>query len=298
MSAPEEPPRPRTANWIVTGLIGMFGVVGFTLAVRSGRTDSALLFVGLPVLLAVVLAMTPARTAHGRVFLFTTVCLLLASVALQEGAVCVILAAPLVYGVVHGTTALIHWWRSANRPYYAVAVLPLLLAGGVEGSTDGLRIDPEQSVQVVRRITLPADQFAERIAAGPKPVPVRSVPLRLLGVPLPRQVSGDGLAVGDRWVFAYHGSSHGPGGHLVVEVERAEPGRIGFRFTEDTSITARWVTWRRAELNWRAVDSGQTEVRVTAAYQRGLDPSWYFGPVQDALMHEGAGHLLDMLALT
>ncbi|MEO3742809.1 hypothetical protein [Plantactinospora sp. B5E13] len=297
MSEPEEPPRPRIANWIVSALIGLFGVVVFTLAVRSGRSDSALLFVGLPVLLAAALAMTPARTVHGRAFLFTTVCLLLASVALQEGAVCVILAAPLVYGVVHATTGLIHWWREVNRPYYAVAVLPLLLAGGVEGTTDGLRLDPEQSVQVVRQIALPADQLAARIAAGPRPVPVRSIPLRLLGVPLPKQVTGDGLAVGDRWVFAYHGSSHGPGGHLVAEVDRAEPGRIGFRFVEDTSITHRWVTWQHAELSWRPVDNGQTEVRVTAAYQRGLDPSWYFGPVQDALMHEGAGHLLDMLAL-
>lgn len=32
-----------------------------------GRTDSALLFVGLPVLLAVALALAPGRTTHGRV---------------------------------------------------------------------------------------------------------------------------------------------------------------------------------------------------------------------------------------
>jgi hypothetical protein len=99
-------------------------------------------------------------------------------------------------------------------------------------------------------------------------------------------------------MFAYHGTTHGPGGHLIAEVETAEPGRLGFRFAEDTSITARWLTWQRAELSWRTADTGQTEVRITASYRRGLDPSWYFGPLQDALVHEGAGHLLDMMAST
>jgi hypothetical protein len=36
---------------------------------------------------------------------------------------------------------------------------------------------------------------------------------------------------------------------------------------------------------------------LTVRFRRGLDPAWYFGPLQDALMREGAGHLLDMLSL-
>ena len=116
-------------------------------------------------------------------------------------------------------------------------------------------------------------------------------------MPLPQRVTGDGLAPGDRWLFAYHGSAHGPGGHLLAEVDESGPDRLGFTFVEDSSITARWVTWQDAELRWRAVDAGHTEIRLTIGYQRGLDPSWYFGPVQDALMHEGGAHLLDMLAL-
>lgn len=298
MSEPENArPRPGRANWILAGLIGLFGVVAFGFAVGSGRADSALLFVGLPVLLAAALALTPARSSHGRVFLATTVCLLLASVLLQEGAICVALAAPLVYAVVHGVTALLNLCRRVDKTSYAVAVLPLLLLSGIEGTSAELRVSPEQSAEVVRRVALPADQVAARVAEGPRPVAARSIPLRMLGVPLPRQVSGSGLTVGDRWVFAYHGTSHGPGGHLVAEVERAEAGRLGFRFVEDTSITGRWLTWRHAELSWRAVDARHTEVRVTVAYRRGLDPSWYFGPLQDGLVHEGAAHLLDMMAL-
>ena len=32
-------------------------------------------------------------------------------------------------------------------------------------------------------------------------------------------------------------------------------------------------------------------------YTRRLDPSWYFGPIQDGLMRAGAAHMLDMLDL-
>ncbi len=98
-------------------------------------------------------------------------------------------------------------------------------------------------------------------------------------------------------IFAYPDSSHGPGGHLLTEVTGTEPGRVGFRFVEDTAITGRWVTFRHAEVTWQAVDRERTEVRVRVAYERGLDPSWYFGPLQDGLLHEGVGHLLDMLVL-
>ncbi|HEX5996390.1 MAG TPA: hypothetical protein VFY84_14710 [Jiangellales bacterium] len=288
--------RPGTANWILAGLIGGFGVVVFVLAVRTGRADSALLFVGLPVLLAAALAVSPARTTHGRVFKLTTVFLLLAAVALHEGAICVVLAAPLVYLAAHGTTALVRWCTRSSG-MFAVLPVPLLLLVAVEGSTGAWRISPDQSVQVVRVVAMPVDGVVSRLAAGPQPTPVRSVPLRMLGVPMPEHVHGGTLNPGDKWIFAYHQTSHGPGGQIVAEVRTTEPGHLSFAFVENSSITARWLSWQQADVRWRAVDAKHTEVRVTVHYQRHLDPSWYFGPLQDDLMHQGVGHLLDMMAL-
>ncbi|MEV1328290.1 SRPBCC family protein [Micromonospora costi] len=294
--ADETHPERTTANWVLAALVTVFGLVVFAFAVAEDRADSALLFVALPVLLAAALALRPGRTAHGRVFVVTTIALLLAAVALHEGAICVVLAAPLVYAVAHGSTALIRLVGRSSRTYAVIAV-PLLLLPGIEGSGIGPRIAPEQSVEVTRVVALPADQVAARLAAGPRPAPARSVPLRLLGVPTPNQVDGDGLDPGDRWVFGYHGSAHGPGGHLLAEVEASEPGHLSFRFVEDTSITGRWFTWRHADLRWRPAGAGRTQVRITVDYRRGLDPSWYFGPLQNALLGEGVEHLLDMLAL-
>jgi hypothetical protein len=296
-AADQNRPRPGPANWILAGLVAAFGVGVFVLAVAGGRTDSALLFVGLPTVLAVAIVLMPGHGLHGRVFAMSTVGLLLAAVLMHEGVVCLILAAPLVYLVAHGAVAAIVWLARSSRRY-ALLPVPLLLFVAAEGVEDGWRLAPDQSTEVVRVVALPADAVVAHLRAGPVPAPVRSLPLRLLGVPTPGHVHGGGLDPGDRWTFVYHQTSHGPGGRLVAEVRARAPGHIAFAFVEDTSITARWFTWHQADLTWHAVDAGHTEVRIAVRFERGLDPSWYFGPLQDALMHEGLAHLLDMMALT
>lgn len=289
--------RIRSANVVLAALIGVFGVVVLALTVRSGRADSALLFVALPTLLAAALALTPGRTTHGRVFQLTTIALLLAAVALHEGAICVLLAAPLVYAVAHGVTGLIRLIGDGRSRALAVLPLPLLLFSATEGSDPQWRLHADQTVEVTRVVPLDPAAVRELLAAGPQPVATRAPALRLLGVPTPVHVHGPGIDPGDRWVFGYHGSAHGPGGAIVTEVRTAGPDRLTFAVTEDSSITGRWVRLHDAEVSWRPAGAGRSTVTLRISYRRGLDPSWYFGPVQDRLMHAGTEHLLDMLAL-
>ena len=61
---------------------------------------------------------------------------------------------------------------------------------------------------------------------------------------------------------------------------------------------ARWFAWRHASLAWQPIDGQHTRIRLTISFRRRLDPVWYFGPLQQGLMHEGGGTLLDMLGLT
>ncbi|MEU4693660.1 hypothetical protein [Actinoplanes sp. NPDC023714] len=287
--------RVRPANAVLAALIVVAGVVFFWGTVRSGRADSALLFVVLPVGLAAALALTPGRSTHGRVFRLTTIGLLLAAVALHEGAICVVLAAPLVYAVAHTVTGLVRRFRDSRR-LAVLLPLPLLLTG-VEGVQPDWRIDPDQSVRVTREVAAGPALMPALLAAGPQAKDARPIALRVLGVPTPEHVHGSGLDRGDQWVFGYHGSSHGPGGQIVTEVIDSGPRSITFAVREDSSITGRWVGMRSATLSWRAGDHGGTEVALRIDYRRGLDPSWYFGPLQDRFMHAGAEHFLDMLNL-
>jgi hypothetical protein len=290
--------RPRPANAVLAAIIVFFGVAFFWLTVRAGRADSALLFVVLPTALAVALALTPGKSTHGTVFRMTTICLLLAAVATHEGAICVVLAAPLVYLIAHGVTALIREFSGdQNRTMAILLPLPLLFTGA-EGVHPEWRINPDQSVTITRAVVAGPATLPALLAAGPRPRDARPLALRLLGVPTPEHVHGSGLAPGDRWMFGYHGGSHGPGGQIVTEVVAAGPRAITFAIREDSSITGRWVGMRTAELSWAAGEGGGTEVTLRIDYRRGLDPSWYFGPLQDGLMHAGAEHFLNMLDLS
>lgn len=271
-------------------------VVAYLAILRDGiNADSALIFVGLPLALVVAMAIAPITSAHGRVFQVTTICLLITAVLAHEGAICVLLAAPLVYGVAHGVTGLVKLINNHHRAY--ALVLPLILLSSVEGVDQDWRVHPVQEVEVVRVVGLDAAEVGRRIAHGPSPAPMESLALKTLGMPSPEHVHGNGIDPGARWTFAYHGSSHGPGGQTVFEVTRRGAGEVDFRIVEDTAITARWFDWRVASMRWTAIDDSHTSLRLVIRYERGLDPSWYFGPLNDFLLHEGGAHLMDMLDL-
>jgi hypothetical protein len=286
----------RRARLILAIVIGAFGALMFALTVIIGNADGAMLFVGVPTLLAIALTAAPVRSAYGRVTQVTTIGLLLTAIVFHEGFICVVLAAPLIYAVALCTTALVLAIIRRGHRAYAL-VLPLLLISGGEGVTPELRVNPDQATEVVRVLPLSADQVLARLEAGPRPAAVGSPVLKALGMPVPLQVEGDGLEPGDRWMFGYHGSAHGPGGNIVTEVTGRTAEQVRFGFVTDTTINARWFTWNDAVISWRAVDAGHTEVRLRLAYERRLDPFWYFGPIQKGLMHEGGAHLLDMLDL-
>ena len=293
----EEPRRSRRPNryqWALAGLLAALGVAAFGWMWQTGRADSAMLFVGLPMLLAVALILAPAETGHGRAFQLTTVLLLVTAALFHEGAICVILAAPIVYAVVHGVVAAV---RGPHARRHGLLLIPVLLVASLEGASPDLRIDPHQAVTVTRTVALSQAEVRQRMEQGPRPTDVRSLPLKVLHVPMPHHVAGAGLDVGDRWVFEYHGSAHGPGGLTRTRVTRTTPTSVEFVVEENTTITARWVGLERAVVSWQSTSTAQTQVRLTMWYERKLDPSWYFGPLQQGFMHEGAAYLLDSLAL-
>jgi hypothetical protein len=295
---PNEPKRARRRTskyqWLLAGLLAALGLAAFGWLWQTGRADSALLFVGLPMLLAVVLILMPVQTGHGKAFQLTTIGLLTAAALFHEGAICVILAAPIVYAIVHGLVAVT---KLENGRRNGLLLIPVLLVASLEGTNDDLRIDPHQAITVTRTVALDESQVRQRLEQGPRPTNVRSLPLRILHVPMPVHVEGQGLRRGDGWEFHYHGSSHGPGGQTRTRVTATTPTSVEFAVEENTTITARWVDLERAVVSWQPAGNGKTHVQMTIWYGRKLDPSWYFGPLQQGFMHEAAAYLLDSLRL-
>jgi hypothetical protein len=265
----------------------------------GGMDQTAALFVGLPGVLAVVVALTPrAGSATGMAIKATTILLLIAGPLYGEGFVCILFISPLFYLVavlVGGTIDAVRRWRSgrASRTY-AFVLLPVLLASlSLEGTTSWTTLARSQSVTATRVVAgTPRD--VERSLAG-TPRFDRPLPRLLrLGFPRPVAAEGSGLRVGDVRSVVFE--SRMGKAEVVFAIAERRPGFVRFRAVADRTPIARWLGWRDAIVRWRAVGAGRTEVRWTVRFTRELDPAWYFGPWERYGARTAAAYLIDTLA--
>ena len=277
----------RQRQVLMSVLVLVVAVFGVWIAVATDRRDAAMLFVGLPALLALAIALLPpARSLHGAIASITTFALLLASILMQEGAICVLLSAPLVFAVTHSVAALT---RRLDRRQQTAFLLPLLVLLSLEGIVPGLRLAPTQTVEAVALVTADVDEVAARLEAGPDLADAHRPLLLRTGMPVPERAEGEGLDLGDRWTFDYRGSP------ITTEVVFSGDGAVDFALVHDGSKTARWLTWEESSLRWEELADGTTEVTVSITFERGLDPSWWFGPVEAGFVGAAAEYLLDGL---
>lgn len=294
-AGPADPPaRRRGRTLLVSTAVGLTALAGVGVCAATGRLDSALLFVGIPCLLGLLVGLVPTRGGPGSVFQVVTVVLLLASALLHEGAICVLLASPLVYGVAFAAYGLVRraGRPDRRRPAAAHAVAPvLLLLLGLEGVVPGTRVLPDQRAAASAVVAPSCTDFEAALARGPRPDPAdRGLLLEAAGYPTPTAASGEGLGVGRRWRLAVGG------GEIVTEVTGRSARQVDFAVLDDaTAPTRRWVRLRAATLRWEATPAG-CRAEVDVAYSRRLDPGWYFGPVTSVFMDAGARTFLRGLA--
>lgn len=227
---------PAQRVFLLTAVV-VVGVAGVLLTAALGRLDSALLFVGIPCLLALAVGLLPIRAGWGTTFQVVTVVLLLCSALLHEGALCVLLAAPLIYGMTaltHGLVAFTQ--RQGRRRGTHLAVLPIVALFAVEGVVPSLRIAPEQHSSASRVVASTCEQFVEGMQRGPSISEAdRGWLLHVAQYPTPVAASGTGLALADTWTLTM------PAGAIETEVVSVGANTLGFQVTSDTARTTRWV---------------------------------------------------------
>ena len=261
---------------------------------HSWRLETtALLFVGLPTLLAILLIYTVRpKSALGMALAGVTFALLLSAILFGEGLICILMAAPLCYlAAALVGTALDS--RRSKKNTAAMLIAPLLLTS-LEGAGIRLSLPREETVTARRTIAATPEEIRTAMAA---PVRFRTaLPLYLrLGFPRPVETRGSGLAAGDERVIHFAGGEGRPG-DLVLRVEQATPQGVTFRAIADQSKIAHWLRWEEARVSWRAVAGGQTEVTWTLRYRRGLDPAWYFIPWERYAVSLAGEYLIENVA--
>jgi hypothetical protein len=312
------------SQWSLIGLILALAVgrLAYDLLVSHHLEQTAALFIGLPAILAIILASTsPARNATGVIIKGMTIALLLAGVVLPElaaatgqvalaavgvvgvGLVCIIIAAPLflsvgaVVGLIYYIIRILARLEIAIakriKGLYVIAMVPFLILSA-EGVDDRLAFPRAESVTAERVIPVSAtevERFLSRTPRFDKPLPIG---LRL-GFPRPVGSAGEGLQPGDRRIVHF-ASRRGRIRDLTLEVAERGWGTVRFQVLSDSTHIAEWLQWQEAEVRWTELDGGHTLMRWTLRYRRRLDPAWYFGPLERIAVQAAAAYLIDNLA--
>jgi hypothetical protein len=294
MNATIKQPGITPAQWGVIGLIVSFTAGGllYKLLMHEQLGHSAAMFLGVPAVLAILLALTPqAKTATGGILKGITLALLVIAPLLGEGYVCILMAAPLFYlvGVIMGLLIDRHRRkRDATLSCMAFLLVPLCL----EGVFPPLTFNRFQSIEA--RQIVPARADAVELALTQSMNVNTKLPTFLrIGFPRPLAAWGQGLAVGDTRTVHFSGAEGDPPGDLVMRVAERNPGYVRFETVSDGSKLTQWVRWASSSVAWKALDADHTLVTWRIQFERQLDPAWYFTPSERAAVKEAATYLID-----
>lgn len=286
-----------SAQWTVVALIVAFAVGGFVYhrLIYYQLGHSAAMFIGIPAILAILLALTPkAKSVTGGILKGITLALLIIAPLLGEGYLCILLATPLFYivGILVGIIVdSLRAKRTATLSCLAIVLLPMSL----EGVVPELSFRRSQTVEVSRTVNASADAVERQLAQRTDISKTLPAPLRI-GFPRPLQAMGEGLEIGAPRTIHFAGAEGDPPGDLLMRVTAHQAGFVRFETVSDNSKLTQWIAWKKSEVQWKQIDAGHTLVTWRVQFDRQLDPAWYFAPVERAAVHEAAVYLIDACA--
>lgn len=280
--------------------------VGYRLLMRNNLGQGAALFIGLPVILGAVIAMaTTPRSALGMTLKVTALCMCVIAPLLGEGAVCLAMAAPLVFGVIGITAFLIRIFSGgvgAGRGQVSCCALliglsPLLWepAAKQPGWQDRR---PLEEVSSAIDVAAAPDAVWQALAAPPRDLFAAPLPgfLRLRLTAGPRAVRGDGLQLGATRQVRLDNDLY------RATVRRSEPGqKVTFAITEEAAVApgeqvALWLRFVEVEFQLSDLGGGRTRLTQRTRYRRLLDPGFYFGPLERWGVRAMHGYTLALFA--
>lgn len=260
-----------------------------------GRTyvkETSILFVGLPALIAIFIVRftnTP-KSSYGVVLRALTLFLLLASIALGEGTVCIIMASPIFYGVAALSVYIYEWSKKQypkNKNMNALAPLPILL---VLAQPFGL-VNPPSLQTVVVQETI--DRHVTLEALNSTPNVMENFPSTFkMGFPIPQGIEGTGLEIGDTRTIPFLSSTRGLG-NLTLQIVEKSDSHLVFSIPQDNTHMGRWLTWEEVRIELTHPSPNQTQITWSSSYTCDLGPQWYFETIEKQVVGVMNQHLID-----
>ncbi len=289
-------------NWRLFFMILLFIIAGLYYFVlkKVNLNNSAALYIGLPIILALGLSLYPTKSHLGQTNKYITIALLLSSLFFGEGYICILFSAPIMY-VVGGFIAVAADRKAHNKNksnFHSIAIIGSLSLMSLEG-TSPLMTVPRDTQIVVSEI-VPASQ-QEILNQLSKPMQfVTPKPYFLRIFPCPVQNSGMGLNVGA--IRKSHFVAYKKiwwdriSGELIMKITQSTPDHIQFSVIKDDSYLHHYLHWKDSDISLAAIDATHTRVTWKLSYTRLLDPAWYFGPLEHYAVSLSAHQLIENVA--
>lgn len=292
------------AQWRLFFVILVLGVAGivYFLIRDHGLDDSAALYIGLPLILALGLSLTPkTKSAMGATMKGMTIALLLSAVIFLEGALCILFAAPIFYAVGAIIAYPIDRARKRkikNSTLQTAMITSIVALLSLEGTTDLTTMARTNEVTIFKVLNASIGDVRTQMAKTPILDDVK--PIFLTVFPYPARLSGDGLNIGDERQAKFVAYKHifwtKVEGELVLKISQSTDTNIKFNVIKDNSYLSHYLKWTSSEVTLESIDENHTKVTWKLSYDRLLDPAWYFSPLQRYAVSLAAGELIDDLA--
>ncbi len=263
--------------------------VAFRLITGLHFGHTSLLFVGLPTVLAVTLvaASKTTKTMMGLMLKVVTLFLLLSGILLGEGLACIIMAAPIFYGVGAVVVWLYNHRKYSNRShFFSLSLLPMLVLGlqipRINEAPQWRTIETIQTISTTNNI---------EVLGHPQSLPEELPLFFQLGFPKPIDWKIDGVSVGDSSAIVFDSSTKGLGTMLLKVVERTE-NSVLYTFISDNTHMSHWLTFKTVKVSINTLENGQKQIQWQTTYACSLGPQWYFEPIEDFAVGLMQAHLI------
>lgn len=253
--------------------------------------QTTILFIGVPALLTLLLIRyteTP-KSIIGITFKTITLFLLITSIFLGEGTVCIIMMAPLFYGVAALIVLifqLINRKKEKNK-LFSIVLIPILI---MVSQAYNINTTPTLN-KITNSVTLNNNQTLDNLNQHPDFL--NNYPSFFkLGFPEPVSIIGTGLEIGDYRKIDFLSETKGIG-TLHLKIKSKTNSKIVFEVINDSSHINHWLNFEEVTVLIQNNLDNTSTVTWTTQFYCDLGPSWYFNPLEKYAVEVMNLHLIN-----
>jgi len=268
-------------SWIGTCLAIALVSVLYRALIMLDDLPVAMMFIGIPLVLAIALVFTPRpKSATGVIMKGITLALLLSGILLIEGFVCILMASPLFY-LIGGIVGRVEDRRRKNDDSHRMncVIYGVLALMSFEGVVVALTFPREDTVIVSENLSIPISEARTLMEEGPVFDNSKLAPFLKLGFPKPVKIQGEGSEIGDQWKISF-AIGKKPPGDLVLEVVASTENSVTYQCIDDGSHLSNWLNWKTITWSLEEASTSDCTISIELNYDRLLDPAWYFKPIE------------------